>query len=555
MMDFGNLYSRQVINPIICALFLCALSYFLYNLYLLYINRIIRVECWFCKALTSVNFKDENSFFCSSCHQYNGFTESGDYNCILPAQYDAQLNSQVYAIHSDADRSRPVKSDILCGSCTQRQAYKIEQLANFEPSNEANWDQELKQFKKELESCCMLCPSCMLKAHKRIDNVRMLLLPLLFSLISYNGIFATFQIDMKLMPRVLLWWRNKDKNEPFSFESTIQFRYTSLLSVFSALLRTFTTPIWLYISFPLLLNLFDNHICKYKSPSFLKYQCQHVEILKSGSSYDATISRWFEIVCLIAHLILLLLQTLRTATNPFFALLDAILLVLSANLIITGQKTVSSVFPSILILVLVLAASVGVLVFRWLPYAQEDISLQTKKLKATWPTPNASPPPSSYFTALSATMKPMDDASLSLDGLSLNNASSPRSVIFSPPILSPSPPLLSHVYAPSASPYYSFLHGKNIGSSPVSGDLDSGSHFTSASQVPKRSRKERRRRQRQPTGLLRWTVYLLFGRLETWSDVKAELVCLLNAVLVGVLLVLICRLFCIITPALWIVKA
>ncbi|KAM7538381.1 hypothetical protein Aperf_G00000073910 [Anoplocephala perfoliata] len=531
MRDFANLLPRQVINLIICILFLCSLSYFLYKLYLLYINRIIRVECWFCKSLTSVNVKDENSFLCSSCHQYNGFTESGDYNCDLPAQYDAQFNSQVFAVHSNSVRGRTTKSDIFCFTCTQRQAYKIEQLANFEPSNEANWNQELKQFKKELESRCMLCPSCMLKARKRID-----------------------MIDMKLIPKVLLWWRSRYQSEPFSIESTDRFRFNYLLPFFSALLRTFTTIVWLYISFPLVLNFFDKQICKSESPSFFKSQCQLIGILKSGSFSNAASSWRFEIACLLGHLSLLSLQTLRNSSNPFLALLDTILFVLSANLIVTGQEIVSSVLPSILILVFVLAASVGVLFFRWLPYAQEDIISQTKKLKAIWPKSDGSPPLSPYFTTPSATVNPMDDASLSLDGLSLNNAPPPHSTIFSPSILSPSSPWLSHVYPNSASPCCPYLRAKNVRNSSASGDFDLGSHFTSVSQVSKRSRRERRRRHRQPKGLLRWTMYLLFGRLETWSDVKAELVCLLNAILVGVLLVLICHLFYIIMSALWIAK-
>lgn len=170
-MDISKLHSRQFLSLSIFAFFLCALFYFLYQLYILYRNRIIRLECWFCKALTSVSVKDKNSFFCSLCHQYNGFNDSGDYNCNLPAQYDVRLNPQSFAIRSNGVTARSFKSDIFCTVCSQRQAYKIEQLAQFEPTDEANWDQELSQFKKELENRCMLCPSCMIKVHKRINNV------------------------------------------------------------------------------------------------------------------------------------------------------------------------------------------------------------------------------------------------------------------------------------------------------------------------------------------------------------------------------------------------
>ena len=172
-MDFPQFNLQQILLFGTFSLFLCALFYFLYQLAHLYCNRQIRVECWFCRALSTVKAPDRNAFFCSTCSQYNGFTESGDYNRSLPAQFDESLNPRSSALPSSSNSSisKPSRSDILCALCTQRQAYKIAQLARFEASDEANWENELGHFKQKLESYCQLCPLCTLKVHKRIDQV------------------------------------------------------------------------------------------------------------------------------------------------------------------------------------------------------------------------------------------------------------------------------------------------------------------------------------------------------------------------------------------------
>ncbi|VDL38943.1 unnamed protein product [Hymenolepis diminuta] len=463
---------------------------------------------------------------------YNGFNDSGDYNCSIPAQYDVQLNPQSFAIRSSGVTAPSFKPDVFCTVCSQRQAYKIEQLAQFEPTNEANWDRELSQFKKELENRCMLCPSCMIKVHKRINN-----------------------IDIKMIPKVLLWWRSKNYDQSSSPNSSDHSPFLSLIPIISTGLRIITTFIWLYMSLPFVINLFDNHVCKLVSTNFLKVQCQCVDFLKSEFTQNVLLFQRLKIVCLGSHLSQLLLQTTRVSTSPFFALLDAILFVLSTNLIITGQKVSSSAVPSIFILILVLIVGIGVLVYCWLPYAQEDLNIQIERLKAAWPTSNP-PPTSSYYSAPPVNAELINDTvSLSLDGLSLNSGNPPHSANLSPTTLT-SFTSQNHVYAASAAPAYSYLHKMGSTTSPLaSGDFDAKSHFTSVSQMSRRLKREKRRHRRgQPTGLLRLTLYLLFGRLETWSDVKSELLCMFNAVLVGVLLILICHLFYVIMPGIWTMK-
>lgn len=162
--------SRHFLCLAVLSLFICAIFYFLYHLYILFKHRCVKVECWFCKNYTSVRAPNKNSFVCSSCSQYNGFTECGDYNCDIPAQYDASMNSSEF---SAGPKRFPLKSrsDILCSECSRRQIYKVNMISQFEHSDEKTWDQEYKKFKKELESRCALCPSCTLKVYKHINSV------------------------------------------------------------------------------------------------------------------------------------------------------------------------------------------------------------------------------------------------------------------------------------------------------------------------------------------------------------------------------------------------
>nr|CUU98654.1 hypothetical transcript [Hymenolepis microstoma] len=181
----------------------------------------------------------------------------------------------------------------------------------------------------------------MIKAHKRINYV-----------------------DMKIIPKVLHWWRSKNRCQPYSHSSSDQSRLVFLAPFVTTGLRIFTTFIWLYMSLPFVINLVDNHVC---------------------------------------------------------------------NL-----------------------AGIGVLVYSWLPYAQEDLNEQKERLRDAWPISNP-PASSSYYSTSTLNVKSMNDvASLSLDSLSLNTKTSPHSAIFPPPTSTSFSPT-NHVYAASAAPAYSYL--------------------------------------------------------------------------------------------------
>lgn len=84
-----------------------------------------------------VSYSQRNSFICSSCQQYNGFDENGDYNKIIPDQHDT----------SDLVLANSCNSNGLCKNCNENQQRKILQLARFSPINEDNYDVEIEHFK------------------------------------------------------------------------------------------------------------------------------------------------------------------------------------------------------------------------------------------------------------------------------------------------------------------------------------------------------------------------------------------------------------------------
>lgn len=46
-----------------------------------------RVNCWFCNTDQQVPWSSRDSFVCTQCDQYNGFTADGDYNKRISEQF------------------------------------------------------------------------------------------------------------------------------------------------------------------------------------------------------------------------------------------------------------------------------------------------------------------------------------------------------------------------------------------------------------------------------------------------------------------------------------
>ncbi|KAH9514197.1 hypothetical protein Btru_030515 [Bulinus truncatus] len=120
----------------------------------------ITVNCWFCNENSEIQKADKQSWTCSSCKQYNGFTEEGDYNKELSEQYNVK-DYKTKTLCTPMD-SGGVQS-LLCESCSKNQVMKVRQLATFTPFHEVDYDQEVDMYKDYLEHLYSLCKTCEFK--------------------------------------------------------------------------------------------------------------------------------------------------------------------------------------------------------------------------------------------------------------------------------------------------------------------------------------------------------------------------------------------------------
>lgn len=77
--------------------------------------------------------------------------QNGDYNCDIPAQRNAKLNKwKVNSTTSSLNGSisgRTIAKNGLCHPCNRNQELKMQQLASFEPENEAYFDEEVEEYR------------------------------------------------------------------------------------------------------------------------------------------------------------------------------------------------------------------------------------------------------------------------------------------------------------------------------------------------------------------------------------------------------------------------
>lgn len=72
--------------------------------------------------------------------------KDGDYNCDIPAQRSVKLNKwKTSSFPSISDRLTPTNG--LCEPCNRNQELKVQQLACFEPENEADFDEEIEEYR------------------------------------------------------------------------------------------------------------------------------------------------------------------------------------------------------------------------------------------------------------------------------------------------------------------------------------------------------------------------------------------------------------------------
>uniref|UniRef100_A0A914WC04 Ima1 N-terminal domain-containing protein n=1 Tax=Plectus sambesii TaxID=2011161 RepID=A0A914WC04_9BILA len=123
------------------------------------------VNCWFCNANSRVQYERRNAWTCPECEQYNGFTETGDYNRDMREQRDGRLNRHFTQLTRPKRQQPPDLTSLdppngLCNSCNENQALKVRQLAIFTPIDEKRYDEEVESFKSRLEKIYPLCAKC-----------------------------------------------------------------------------------------------------------------------------------------------------------------------------------------------------------------------------------------------------------------------------------------------------------------------------------------------------------------------------------------------------------
>ncbi|CAH1239774.1 TMEM201 [Branchiostoma lanceolatum] len=120
----------------------------------------VEVNCWFCQTDCTVPHGNQNCWDCPHCDQYNGFQEDGDYNKPIPAQHLEELNyDRVSAVPTPGVTSARTWN-ILCPSCNRNQLLKVQQLAEFVPTDEAAFDEEVEAYRWRLEHLYQLCGPC-----------------------------------------------------------------------------------------------------------------------------------------------------------------------------------------------------------------------------------------------------------------------------------------------------------------------------------------------------------------------------------------------------------
>ncbi|XP_076365304.1 transmembrane protein 201 isoform X2 [Tachypleus tridentatus] len=132
----------------------------------------VRVYCWFCGEKHGVPFGNRNCWDCPHCDQYNGFSETGDYNKPIPAQYDEGLNFPVTGSVAEGyeEKYKQPLVNGLCKECNQNQTMKIRLLSDFVPLNKLCFNQEVEAYQSHLEKVYKLCWQCEVHVQKKLSQ-------------------------------------------------------------------------------------------------------------------------------------------------------------------------------------------------------------------------------------------------------------------------------------------------------------------------------------------------------------------------------------------------
>jgi len=123
------------------------------------------VNCWFCNTDQVVEAYKADGFVCSVCDQYNGFTNDGDYNQVLPEQHYTSLNDQKFRQIAKQNTKKYKKTtESLCDKCNSEQWMKLRREREFNPDipsdDEEGYEQALRGFRTQLDKEYPLCIKC-----------------------------------------------------------------------------------------------------------------------------------------------------------------------------------------------------------------------------------------------------------------------------------------------------------------------------------------------------------------------------------------------------------
>lgn len=134
------------------------------------------------------------------------FGKDGDYNCDIPSQRSSKLNKPIYSNgpksfngsvcgNSSIHSLTTAPTNGLCLPCNRNQELKMQQLASFEPTNEAYFDEEVEDFRRKLEQAYRLCPRCERHLKRTLNNVKKNILGSKLAQLGTKG-FQMFDLDL-----------------------------------------------------------------------------------------------------------------------------------------------------------------------------------------------------------------------------------------------------------------------------------------------------------------------------------------------------------------------
>jgi len=121
-----------------------------------WINQKIDLNCWFCGHVNRLHRFSKLWWMCNVCEQYNGFKNDGSYVKEIPEMFNESNKQARFCEYQKAIKT----TNLLCSPCLNNQNRIIQALADFSPSNDNNFDDELDDYKRDLDSRYGLCIPC-----------------------------------------------------------------------------------------------------------------------------------------------------------------------------------------------------------------------------------------------------------------------------------------------------------------------------------------------------------------------------------------------------------